>query len=536
MAERSGGSGKQRISMNLRPRSNPKTQRPTRRRSTPTSNQVVLGDSSQRSGRRRPAFVQKEVIFADPTRHHSTTNFPLFSSNLVAKTPKIPQATKLAHVSARNQQLINHVPSTHPYHAVTTRSPTPVEVVPKDNFSSPSYVTQKQGQVNVTKHSTKQDHKDSPRSEVSSLRSQCHTPASCSSPYVYDPDVFPFEYLPDDCKLKVFSLLPAHDKGRCAQVCRCWQALLRTPSVWSHIAFSDFPFWCITTDEHNCIGNCYIRYRVRVKQFMAYLKELRPLLRSLEFKFDIGEKADGFLQPLESLVDQSNTKELRYASMNWKETPPRPFWTDTARDVRCDEVMQKHRLRQRLFVSFFDLFTKKCPKIETLVVPFDWSDRSVDCLLRLQNLRSLVLEKYFVFQKLCQDLIDRLLLGLPQLKQLMLEVWTPSGHGLVFFALVSKSLEYLDISQSRGFYLNAVHLPSLKTFRIARHPWNGPLVLAERINVPCVYDVLAEGAHNLEKVNEHQLEATWRDGIYPSLEEVLKSVCSCRHHKSGWAM
>lgn len=311
---------------------------------------------------------------------------------------------------------------------------------------------------------------------------------------------------------------------------------MRTPSVWSHVAFSDFPFWCITTEEHNCIGNCYIRYRVRVKQFFSYLKELKPILRSLEFKFDIGENEDGFLQPLENLIDKATTKELRYACMNWKETPIRPFWTDRVRDIRCDEVMSKHRLRQRLFVSFFDLFTMQCPKVETLVLPFDWLDKSVDCLLRLQNLHTLVLEKYFVFQKLCQDLIDRLLIGLPCLKQFMLEVWTPSGQGLVFFALVSKSIEYLDISQSRGFYLNTVHLPNMKTFRVARHPWNGPLVMADRVNVPCLYDVLAEGARRVEKINEHYLKPTWRDGIYQTLEEVLKNVCSCRRHKSGWAM
>lgn len=307
-------------------------------------------------------------------------------------------------------------------------------------------------------------------------------------------------------------------------------------SVWSHIAFSDFPFWCITAEEHNCIGNCYIRYRVRVKQFMAYLKELRPILRSLEFKFDIGELADRYLQPLESLIYESNTKDLRYACMNWKETPVRPFWTDMVRDVRCDEVMQRHRLRQGLFASFFDMFTQKCPKVETLIIPFDWSDRSVECLLRLKNLQSLVLEKYFVFQKLCQDLMDRLLIGLKCLKQLMLEVWTPSGQNLVFFALVSTTIEYLDISQSRGFYLNAVHLPNLKTFRVARHPWNGPLVPADRVNVPCIYEVLSEGAPSLKKINEHHLKKTWREETYTTLEEVLKSVCSCRKHKSGWAM
>ena len=42
-----------------------------------------------------------------------------------------------------------------------------------------------------------------------------------------------------------------------------------------------------------------------------------------------------------------------------------------------------------------------------------------------------------------------------------------------------------------------------KLFRVAHHPWNGPLVLTDRLCVPCLYDVLADGAPNLEKINEH---------------------------------
>ncbi|KAL4227374.1 hypothetical protein ACF0H5_012817 [Mactra antiquata] len=497
--------GDKKISLTLRPRSSSRSRRPARRRRTPTNN---------------------EVVFANPAKHHASTNFPLFSNNLVAKKPQVLQKAHVPQVPSKNKVLVSHQ---RPPTKVRV-SPTPVEVPSRS----------------INRH-TRPERALSVKSEIIQVtgcgshdvspRSVCSTPDSGYTFHKsYDSDVFPFEYLPDDCKLKVFSLLPIHDKGRCARVCIRWRTLLMTSGVWSHIAFSDFPFWCITAEEHNCVGNCYIRYRVRVKQFMAYLKELRPILRSLEFKFDIGEKADGFLQPLESLIYESNTKDLRYACMNWKETPVRPFWTDIVRDVRCDEVMQKHRLRQGLFTSFFDMFTQKCPKVETLIIPFDWSDKSVECLLRLKNLQSLVLEKYFVFQKLCQDLMDRLLIGLQSLKQLMLEVWTPSGQNLVFFSLVSTTIEYLDISQSRGFYLNAVHLPNLKTFRVARHPWNGPLVPADRVNVPCIYQVLSEGAPNLEKINEHNLNKTWRDETYKTLEEVLKSVCSCRKHKSGWAM
>ncbi|KAH3713463.1 uncharacterized protein LOC127857777 [Dreissena polymorpha] len=497
-------------SVTLRPRSSSKTRKSTRVKSNSSSN---------------------AIIFADPARHHGNSMFPIFSNNLVSKKPSVSSKGH-GNAEANVKQLLTVSQATRSrFNKREQYSPTPVEQVPVKS----AIRNRLNGMLDAVRGSrtervkvNSQEDRNSPVGDDGSILS----PQTTILPE--DVDVFPFQSLPVDCKLKIFSYLSSHGKGRCAQVCHEWWDLIRTPSLWSHVSFSSFPFWCITTEEHNCLGNCYIRYRVRVKQFLAFLKDLRPILRSLEFKFDIGEETDGFLVPLENLIDKANTRELKYASMNWKETPSRPFWTE--KNVACQDVMYKHRLRQRKFVYFFDLFTHQCPKVETLVMPFDWSDSSVDSLLRLKNLHSLVLEKYFVFQKLCQDLIDKLLLGLSCLRQLMLEVWTPSGHGLVFFSLVSKSIEYLDISQSRGFYLNAVHFPKLKVFRVARHPWNGPLVLADRINVPCIYDVLAEGAPNLERLNEHYLEPTWRECKYKQLEEVLKSVCSCRRHKSGWAM
>lgn len=519
MAEKTYG-GARHISVTLRPRSSSRSRKTARRRFTPTRNAVVSQDSST----------------PKPAHFHSSTNFPLFSSLSSGKAkPPVPQTSKSG--SGRQKVTTTHLAKPQPS-GRGQRSPTPVEI----DASKILGLDEIRGPASTL--SSKTDHTTfsldrALRSVTPRLRPETRS-SSCTSlrgdiEGRYEKKCFPFQNLPDDCKLKVFSFLSSHDKGRAAQVCMNWWGLMRTPGLWAHVAFSDFPFWCITTEEHNCLGNCYIRYRVRVKQFLAFLRDLHPVLRSLEFKFDIGETADGYLQPLENLICNANTKELKYASMNWKETPCRPFWADESR-YRCDEVMQKHRLRQRSFVYFFDEFTKRSPKLETLVVPFDWSDRSVACLLRLKKLRSLVLEKYFVFQSLNQKLLDKLLAGLSDLRQLMLEVWTPGGHGLVFFSIISKSLEYLDVSQSRGFYLKSVHLPQLKRFRIARHPWNGPLVLAARLCVPCLYDVLADGAPNLEKINEHYLEPNWKEVRYEMLEEVLKSVCSCRAHKSGWAM
>jgi hypothetical protein len=67
-----------------------------------------------------------------------------------------------------------------------------------------------------------------------------------------------------------------------------------------------------------------------------------------------------------------------------------------------------------------------------------------------------------------------------------------------------------------------------------RHPWNGPLV--DRIDIPCLYNILVTGAPKLCKLNDHYLKEEWKDSCYSILDEVLRSVCSCRKHKTGWAM
>lgn len=345
---------------------------------------------------------------------------------------------------------------------------------------------------------------------------------------------FPIQLLPVDCKLKTFSYLTSIDKGRASQVCSEWYTLLRAPRLWNYITFCQFPLGCLPFTDHLPIMDCYSCYCARVHLFVNFLKPIRPILQGLEFKFDIAETEDRYLPMLEDLLKICNCQELTYVHMNWKETPMRPFWLETEK-WKCEEVVHRHRHRQRLFVHFFDGFSQLATSITTLILPFDWSEKSVASITRLDNLHSLVLEKYFVFQTLKQECLDYLLSGLKNLKRLMLEVWTPSGQSLTFFLMGSSSLEYLDISQSRGFYLSGLDMPQLKRFRVARHPWNGPF-MTDRIEVPCIHDILLQGAPNLCKVNDLYLEDCWREKSTKSLGEVMKVVCSCRQHKTGWAM
>ena len=349
-------------------------------------------------------------------------------------------------------------------------------------------------------------------------------------------DYLPILLLPTVCQLKIFSFLNNLEKGRVSRVCSDWADLIRHACLWDRVAFSELPQSCLPSADHSQSDQCYFCFQQRVFLFSEHLERVRPILRYLEFKFDISDSKSQYMRMIERLLDKCACRDLRVAHLNWKETPSEPLWLDQDGMSRCEEVVQKHRLRQRLFIHFFDRFTGLAPRLSTLVLPFDWSDSSIGSLSRLKSVKNLVLEKYFVFQHLPQVSLDRFLVALPHLNRLLLEVWTPSAHGLLLYTMSHKTLQYLDISQSRGFYLQALNMPNMRRFRVARHPWNGPLVLAEHVNIVCLHTVLAGGAPRLTKINDHYLEPDWQHSPSERLEEVLKGVCSCRRHKTGWAM
>ena len=350
---------------------------------------------------------------------------------------------------------------------------------------------------------------------------------------------FPFQDLPRDCMLKIFSFLGPMERGVAGQVCLEWNKLVKNSSLWSSVDFTVIPMCCKNHLEPNCTKMCYTSYKKRVKNFMKYLVNIRPVLKRLRLAFDIGDKEDGWLEHLNGFLSSAHLQELDVLYLTWHETPAKPYFggvnlTWTTSDTK--ELMQKQKYRQRLFVNLFIALTARCSGITKLSIPFEWSQRTLQALVRLQRLDSLVLEKYYMYQPLPQDSVDLLFHSLPQLRHLMLEVWTPSAPGLQLYNITSKALQYLDISQCRGFYLQSLHTPQLEVFKLSRHPFSGPLISSpDGMNIPCVYHVIREGCPQLKQINEHILSRDWRLMIYPELQVVLAAVCACRQHKSsGW--
>ena len=352
------------------------------------------------------------------------------------------------------------------------------------------------------------------------------------------PNYFPFHCLTDDCKLHIFSQLSLSERGIAATVCRSWSQLMRTPSLWSVIDLVIFPPYPPGGDDVFSPDDnvkLYETYRTRVRQFVAYLVSVRPIVRVLRFEFDIGDLRDGWLEMLRTLFCASLLHELQHAELGWTDTPCKPYVPDNSSATwcatDCKDLMYRHRHRQRLFVKLFDLFTAVAVNIVSLTIPFDWTERSLHALHRLSNLKVLNLQKYFLFQPLDQNMIDTLFTSVPLLRRLTMEVWTPSGRGFQSFRLCSEQLQFLDVSRCRGFCIEDVDLPRLMEFRVSICPMNGPLVSGEGIDMVCVYNVVKSGAPSLCRFNEHELKADWRSTVYEELDNLLKSVCACAKHQ-----
>lgn len=114
------------------------------------------------------------------------------------------------------------------------------------------------------------------------------------------PEAFPFQSLPVDCRLKVFSMLSIRERGQAARVCKDWCELMRMPELWTNIDFLSFASCrsCARTGR-DCTPLCYAAYKTRVKSFFRFLFSVRPKIRQLRASFDIGHHRDGWLDQLQ---------------------------------------------------------------------------------------------------------------------------------------------------------------------------------------------------------------------------------------------
>ena len=344
---------------------------------------------------------------------------------------------------------------------------------------------------------------------------------------------FPFQHLPPENKLRIFSFLAASDRATAAQVCHDWNQLIKDKTLWQTVDFVRMKSCVLQHMEGHCTKACYTAYIKRVHSYANFIKIVEPSVTDLRLAFDIGE--DGWSDCIKKLLESVRLDDLRYLYFNWQETTGKPYYEGASRtwSVRDNDLSQKLRSRTRRFVQIFDFLSNNAPRITSLHVPFEWSNRSLNALRRLRKLHTLVLDKYWVSMALEQRQLDQMFDSLTSLQSLVLAVSTPSGRGLQWFNIKSDSLRYFDVSASHGFYVKAMYTPQLEVFKVSRNPLSAPFVTPDNVSNPCVYDVIRIGCPALRQINEHVLRIDWRCAPYDELQIVLRSVCSCREHLSS---
>ena len=361
---------------------------------------------------------------------------------------------------------------------------------------------------------------------------------------------FPFEDLPDVCKLKIFSYLSICDKGTAAQVCVEWSRLMKSPGLWAHMSFSAFnssvsslryksvkstkspPL--IFHGHHPWFNSCaeYEDYKGRVLKFLTFVQDIKPKLRSLSFTYDIGEPKDEWLRWISELLHKAQCLDLTYANMDWTWTPQRLTCTDRYCCLfnKMQIKYRTHEKRVRCFNKLQEVLAQVAPKLAHLKVPFDWSPRSVLLMCRLKQVKTLQLGQYMMLKGIQQEMMDALLRNMPQLRELEIQVCSPYHNRTITYSIKHAGLELLDISMCKGFFLHELTCPRLTVLKLGRCAWKGPLVNKETNKLHCIYSLCKKGTPSLAYINRHHVQAYWVEYLYDELNTLLCKVCSCKDH------
>uniref|UniRef100_A0A672I1E3 Si:dkey-12e7.1 n=1 Tax=Salarias fasciatus TaxID=181472 RepID=A0A672I1E3_SALFA len=346
-------------------------------------------------------------------------------------------------------------------------------------------------------------------------------------------DIFPFERLPAECRLHVLSFLDEEDKCRCALVCLSWSRLVRSRRLWREADYRRRPG---PPARRGLLvsGGEFRRWRTWVRRYTRHLVWRRAGLRRLRASFDLADRRHGWAALLGRLLDSVHCRDLRVLDLDWTFTLLEPLdLSHQDRITKVDQVSSFQALLSRL--------TRTCPRISQVVLPFDWSVRSVSLLTRFQRLRVLELRSFWVFRGVAPAALQTLAAALPDLRSLTLQVLVPLGSLGVTYSLESRSLEFLDVSPSRGLVWSRFRLPALLELRARRAVRGVTLDRRARLRIqsrwPCLDRVLRDGAPRLQVLNGERLSPTWGDRGDQGdgrLGAVLDQCCYCPDHLDSW--
>lgn len=351
-------------------------------------------------------------------------------------------------------------------------------------------------------------------------------------------DYFPFNFLPVECQLHVLSFLNEVDKCSCALVCLSWSCLVRSWKLWRVADYSRRGVFHLGQERLLVSNREFERWKSWVHIYTHHLISRRASLLTLKASFDLGDRCNKWCELLSHLLDNVHCRDLSHLDLNWTCTLLEPL------DLRVNSSSSSHQdsiTKMDQVTSFQELLTKlthSCPRISKMRLHFDWSDLSVSLLTQFQQLRVLELKSFWVFKGVTPSTLQTLTRSLPNLKSLTLNILVPLRNLGISYTLESQSLEFLDVSPSKGLVFNCLKLPALRELRAKKIIRGITLDRRTRLRIqsrwPCLYHVLREGTPKLQALNNERLLPTWREESYGELNAILGQSCYCIQHLDSW--
>ncbi|XP_030409820.1 uncharacterized protein LOC115647181 [Gopherus evgoodei] len=357
---------------------------------------------------------------------------------------------------------------------------------------------------------------------------------------IRSPDYFPFSFLPVDCQLHVFSFLSEVEKCTAALVCEAWSKLIRTPRLWRVADFMRLGAFQSGMDLVLVSAREFERWKEWVHQYAYHLASRSASLLVLRASFDLGDQKTKWADFLSHFLDSVHCGELQELELNWTLThlEPPDFYPPGICSMTQVSLTKMDQISN--FQTLLEKFIQRSPKLTRMKLPFDWSAYSVAMLTQFQQLHTLELKYFWSFKGVCPGIMQDLTKALPNLKTLILHVLVPVKDLGISYSLESRSLEYLDVSQSRGLVFCHLDLPSLRVLRIKKMVrgiiLNRRSRLALQSRWSCLYSLLRRGAPNLRVFNNQVLLPQWREQTYKELNALLLQSCYCVQHSDNWLL
>ncbi|TSS72690.1 Rabphilin-3A [Bagarius yarrelli] len=280
------------------------------------------------------------------------------------------------------------------------------------------------------------------------------------------------------------------------------------------------------------------RWKAWVHHYTHHLISRGASLLTLKASFDLGDQCNKWGELLSHLLENVHCRDLSHLDLNWTFTLLEPLdlrvhsGSSSHQDVitKMDQVNNFHILLAKL--------AQNCPRITKMRLHFDWSDKSVALITHFQHLRILELKYFWVFKGVSPSTLQTLTKSLPNLKSLILNVLVPLRNLGISYTLESLSLEFLDVSLSRGLVFSCLRLPALRELRAKKIVRGITLDRRTRLQIqsrwPCLYQVLREGTPKLQVLNNERLLPNWKEQTYDELTSILQQSCYCLQHLDNW--